>query len=243
MIEGNGNIGVELGVGGLAISDNRRPVRLFKISSGSNPYAADEVWLNESSGATATTGLYAVTTGQKQLWEVNGNTGVPANTIVEGVPNPAGNGFWFSYQAASTSSLSNSFTYNTSDVTLNQSSGIDQTILTVSISTTGTYLIGYNILGQLNTNAAGDYLRAAFHVSGSIVNGSATAFCYQQVASPPSAGLYGCASATVITSLSSGNSLLLRANRVFTGSVSTSLIYGGASNVVSGTAVWTALLS
>jgi hypothetical protein len=98
VIDGTGSVGYDLGAGGLALNDNTRKPRLFKIVSGSNPYTANEVILQESDGTKVTTGVYDVTAAQKLLWEVNGNTAVPVNTVVEATPNPAGLGFYFTWQ-------------------------------------------------------------------------------------------------------------------------------------------------
>jgi hypothetical protein len=77
----------------------RRP-RLFQITSGSNPYAAFEVWLNEADGATADNGEWPATVANKSLWEVAGRTDIAAGTIVEATPNPFGEGFYFSSPSA-----------------------------------------------------------------------------------------------------------------------------------------------
>lgn len=95
MITGAGTIGVDLGVGGLAVADNSRAVRLFKITSGTNPYTATEVVLTETSGTRDVTGIYDVSSTRKELYEVNGNAAVKPGRIVIGHPNPAGLGFFF----------------------------------------------------------------------------------------------------------------------------------------------------
>ena len=94
MIDTSGAIGFQFGGGGLTLDDNTRLGRLFKITSGVNPYAAQEVTLNEADGAKANGG-YAATVAQKILWEVNGLTTVKADRIVLGWPNPFGVGFYF----------------------------------------------------------------------------------------------------------------------------------------------------
>ena len=99
MISGSGTIGASVGVGGVTIDDNSRGKRLFRIVSGSNPYTAVEVVLDESDGARVPTGVYDVTAAEKSLWEVNGITGVAADTVVEATPNPAGLGFYFTSPA------------------------------------------------------------------------------------------------------------------------------------------------
>ena len=99
--DASGTIGIDFGLGGIAVSDNRRIQRLFKVVSGVNPYAANEVYLNETDGTTAVTGLYQLIATQEQLWEVNGAKTVKPDTVVIGFPNPAGNGFYFSAPAGS----------------------------------------------------------------------------------------------------------------------------------------------
>jgi hypothetical protein len=108
MIEGVGTIGVEASQGGLSVVDNARSPRLFKIVSGSNPYTATEVVLDESDGVSDPTGIYDVEAIRKELWEVNGITSVLANTIVAATPNPAGLGFYFTAPAFRPSSGSSS---------------------------------------------------------------------------------------------------------------------------------------
>jgi hypothetical protein len=95
MIDGAGTIGVDMGVGGLSISDNSRAVRLFKITSGSNPYTATEVFLDDADGSRVATATFDVVVAGKQLHEVNGNAKVKAGRIVIGFPNPVGAGFFF----------------------------------------------------------------------------------------------------------------------------------------------------
>ncbi len=99
MVSGSGTAGVSLSAHGLTVDDNGRTPRLFRIVSGSNPYTADEVTLSESDGARSDTGVYDVTAAQKVLWEVNGVGNVPAGTVVEATPNPAGLGFYFTSPA------------------------------------------------------------------------------------------------------------------------------------------------
>ena len=102
MIDGSGGlIGFDVSSGGAAVLDNTRAARLFKIVSGSNPYAASEVYLNESDGTRPLTGVYDVTAAMKLLHEVNGVTTVQPDTVVEATPNPAGTGFYFSVPAGS----------------------------------------------------------------------------------------------------------------------------------------------
>lgn len=156
--DANGNIGIDFGLGGVSVSDNRRIQRLFKIVSGTNPYTANEVWLRESDGATAVTGLYQVTSAQKQLWEVNGNTSVAANTIVDGVPNPAGNGFWFSSPSTGTASVITIYesttwsTYNTTSSSV-AISGSD-----ISLAA-GTWLVQAAGNTRIQTTVVGDYFQ------------------------------------------------------------------------------------
>lgn len=75
----------------LTIDTDSSP-RLFKITSGSNPYAADEQSLDEATGTYTATG-YSVTVAGKAMWEVNSVTTVAAGTIVEAFPNEYG--FYF----------------------------------------------------------------------------------------------------------------------------------------------------
>lgn len=95
MIEGSGTIGVSMSRGGIAIDDNSRIKRLFKITGGTNPYTAVEVQLDEAEGVRVPTGVYDVDSAAKQLWEVNGITSIKPNRVVIGQPNPAGVGFLF----------------------------------------------------------------------------------------------------------------------------------------------------
>lgn len=104
MIDGSGDIGVSLDRGGATVADNRRIHRLYKIVSGSNPYAATQVHVDESDGSRDTSGSYDVTAAQKLLYEVNGVTTVAPDTIVEATPNPAGVGFYFTAPAGSSCS-------------------------------------------------------------------------------------------------------------------------------------------
>lgn len=95
MISGAGTIGVTATRHGVSVADNSRTARLFKITSGANPYTASEVTLVEADGTRAVTGVYDVTSAQKVLYEINGNAAVKPGRIVIGHPNPAGVGFFF----------------------------------------------------------------------------------------------------------------------------------------------------
>lgn len=96
MIDGSGGlIGFDVSSGGAAVLDNTRAARLFKIVSGTNPYAASEVYLNESDGTRPLTGVYDVTAAMKLLHEVNGVNSVKADVVVEATPNQFGTGFTF----------------------------------------------------------------------------------------------------------------------------------------------------
>lgn len=83
--------------GGLTASLVARPPRLFKIISGSNPYAATPIYLYEIDGTTPDEDTRNITAANKLLWEVNGHTKVPADTVVEATPNPFGTGWHFWY--------------------------------------------------------------------------------------------------------------------------------------------------
>lgn len=80
--------------GGGAISVARKPT-LFRIVSGSNPYEADEYYLDETDGSRSATGGNELTAAHKMLYEVNGNAKVKPGRVVIGFPNPAGAGFFF----------------------------------------------------------------------------------------------------------------------------------------------------
>lgn len=74
-----------------------RAPRLFRIESGTNPYAATEVWVNEETGVVAALDGWAATVANKTLYEAAGVTTVPAGAIVEATPNTYGTGFYFKY--------------------------------------------------------------------------------------------------------------------------------------------------
>lgn len=95
MVSGSGQIGMSLTGGGLSVDDYGRLPRLFKITGGSNPYAAQEVYLRESDGAREDYPGYVLSTDMALLWEINGDAAVAADAIVAAFPNAAGNGFWF----------------------------------------------------------------------------------------------------------------------------------------------------
>jgi hypothetical protein len=154
VISGSGLIGASIGTGGVTIDDNSRGKRLFRITSGSNPYTAAEVVLDESDGSRDVTGVYDVTAAQKVLWEVNGNTSVPANTVVEATPNPSGLGFYFTGPAAGPAAAFHQSALTTSTVTIGSS---PTTILSVTVSAAGTYLLSYSLTSIL-THTAGGYI-------------------------------------------------------------------------------------
>ena len=95
MLSTTGNLNFSSGPSGLALDDNTRPQRLFKITGGSNPYSAQEVYVDEDDGSRDDVGNSAVTTGSEQLWELNGVATVPVNAVVVGVPNTYGVGWVF----------------------------------------------------------------------------------------------------------------------------------------------------
>lgn len=97
MISSTGNIGFSADSGGLGIVDSSRPVRLFKVTGGSNPYTATAVYLDETGGTRDATGEAGPTAAMSILWEVNGYTEVPANKVVIAFPNTYGQGYFFSY--------------------------------------------------------------------------------------------------------------------------------------------------
>lgn len=102
MIDGSGGlIGFDVSSGGAAALDNTRAARLFKIVSGTNPYTASEVYLDESDGSRVPTGVYDVTAAMKLLHEVNGVDSVKADVVVEATPNQFGTGFTFTAPAGS----------------------------------------------------------------------------------------------------------------------------------------------
>jgi len=94
MFDTSGDINFTSSAAGVTLEDDRRKGRLFKITSGTNPYAAQEVVLSEVDGSY-TDGAYTLSASTKGLWEINGTTTVAANTVVEGWPNPFGTGFYF----------------------------------------------------------------------------------------------------------------------------------------------------
>lgn len=98
-LDSSGLLSFTASAGGLTLDDNTRRPRLFKITSGSNPYAASEVTLTEVDGTKAVDG-YVVSAANKLLWEVNGVTTVAVNTIVTATPNPYGVGFYFAAGSA-----------------------------------------------------------------------------------------------------------------------------------------------
>ena len=100
MLSTTGNLNFSSGPSGLALDDNTRPQRLFKITGGSNPYSAQEVYVDEDDGSRDDVGTSAVTTGSEQLWELNGVTTVPVDAVVVGVPNTYGVGWVFDAAAA-----------------------------------------------------------------------------------------------------------------------------------------------
>lgn len=156
----SGDILVGYDGGGLTFSNLARQPRLFRILSGSNPYAAEAVFLNEDTGARTAEGGVNLTTAHNLLWEVNGNTSVPANTIVEATPNPAGAGFWFTAPAAVFSP-----TVATRQVTTNvtlPSSGALQVLDTYSLPSAGTYLLFASVTASLTSTAAGATVEAYF---------------------------------------------------------------------------------
>ena len=95
MLSTTGNLNFSSGPSGLALDDNTRPQRLFKITGGTNPYSAQEVYVDEDDGSRDDVGTSAVTTGSEQLWELNGVATVPVDTVVVGVPNTYGVGWIF----------------------------------------------------------------------------------------------------------------------------------------------------
>jgi hypothetical protein len=73
-----------------------RSWRLFKITAGTNPYAATDVWLDQFTGTVAAQAAgWNPAVATKDLWEINGVATVAANTIVIGYPNAEGTGFFF----------------------------------------------------------------------------------------------------------------------------------------------------
>jgi hypothetical protein len=94
MLESSGSIGTEIGPTGLSILDNSRRIRWFRIISGSNPYAAQEIYLPEDTGTTADhDGGYTIAASESVLWALDGSTTWAAADIVVGFPNPHGLGF------------------------------------------------------------------------------------------------------------------------------------------------------
>lgn len=207
MIDGIGGISYDASAGGVAIGDNTRRPRLFKITAGSNPYTASEVVLLETDGSKSNTGIYDVTAAQKVLWEVNGNTSVPVNTIVEATPNAAGLGFYFNWQAASTPSTTNALAWSatsnqltstvnsvaasavvaltsqqsvlTSNVTLNQATTVFQDVMSITLGT-GTWLVSYSAFGQLISDTLGDYIATALEFAGTVITGTLGFAVYNQ---------------------------------------------------------------
>jgi hypothetical protein len=92
---------VEFSGSGFALSDNSRPLRLFKIVSGTNPYTATPVHLKESDGSRPNDGTSNITAAQKVLHEVNAVSTVKADTIVEATPNEYGTGWYFTAPSGS----------------------------------------------------------------------------------------------------------------------------------------------
>lgn len=84
---------------GIVFEDTRRGLKLFRITSGTNPYAAQEIYLNPDTGATADAPGYTLAATDDLLWELNGNANVPAGTKVLAKPNPLAHGFVFDASA------------------------------------------------------------------------------------------------------------------------------------------------
>lgn len=118
---------------GATIPQFGRRDRLFKITGGTNPYSATEVWLKESTGVTADNAGWPATVANKSLWEVNGVTTVAVNVVVIGFPNPFGGGFIFDSDPASGAALNSQNTdgtqvnATTTNLRFNKTTGVQVT--------------------------------------------------------------------------------------------------------------------
>ena len=131
MFDSSGDIGFLTSAAGVSLDDNRRKGRLFKITSGTNPYAAQEVVLSEIDGSY-TDGAYTISASTKSLWEINGVASVAANTVVEGWPNPFGSGFYFDAAASALNSQNTDGTEidaTTTDLRFDKTTGLKVTQL------------------------------------------------------------------------------------------------------------------
>ena len=99
MITGGGDIQATASSSGVSLIDTARKPKLFKITSGTNPYAAVEVYLDGATGTVANyTGITISPASLNMLWELRGITTVPANTYVIAHPNPVADGWVFLYE-------------------------------------------------------------------------------------------------------------------------------------------------
>jgi hypothetical protein len=99
MINTAGGISFSSSSSGVTLNDERPRHKLFKITSGTNPYAALEVFLDDSDGTTDDAARLEFAAATKMLWELRGNASVPANTYVVAHPNPDSDGWVFVYEA------------------------------------------------------------------------------------------------------------------------------------------------
>lgn len=94
-LDTSGDLDIFTSPSGPTFEDTRRKHRIFRITSGTNPYAAQEIHVNDGTGAVSDIEAWDFTTSQKMLWELNGNANVPADTRVVAWPNPHGQGWVF----------------------------------------------------------------------------------------------------------------------------------------------------
>ncbi len=97
----DGELSVEQTPGGAVLSDTRRqPSRTFRITGGTNPYSAQEIYTDDEAGTVADYPegyVLDATLNAGLLWELTGDGNVPIGARVIAYPNPVGPGFVFLY--------------------------------------------------------------------------------------------------------------------------------------------------
>ena len=82
--------------GGGALGDGRRRDRWFKITGGTNPYSAVEIFVDETDGTNTETNQYVIYPASiKQLWDIAGSASVVVDSLVRAFANPHGSGWVF----------------------------------------------------------------------------------------------------------------------------------------------------